>query len=74
MGNDQLRRIREKAVQKGKRLLLAVLIQSVGRLIRNQQPCFGAKRQCDGHTLRHTAGKLEGILLQNGFRLGEAHL
>ena len=74
MGDDQLCRIRKKILQKGQRLPLAVLIQPVGRLIRDQQLCLGAKRQCDGHALGHTAGQLEGILLQNGFRLRKSHL
>ena len=74
MGDDQLCRIREKLVQKGQCLPLAVLIQPVGGLIGDQQLCLGAKSKGDGHPLGHAAGQLEGILFQNGFRLCKPHL
>ena len=74
MGDDQLCRIRKKSVQKGQRLLFAILIQTVGRLIRDQQLCLGAKCQSDGHPLGHTAGQLECIPVQDGLRLGKSHL
>ena len=74
MGNDELCRIREQIIQKGQRLLLAVLIQTIGRFIGDKQLGLRAKGQCNRHPLGHTAGQLERIPVQNGFRLGKSHL
>lgn len=68
MRDNELRRVRENGVQKRKKLRSPGFVQSIRRLIGDEQPCPRARRQRDCHALRHAAGKLEGILVQNRLR------
>ena len=68
MRDNELRRVRENRIQEREKLRTPGFIQSVRWLVGNQKPSPGARRQCDGYALRHTAGKLKRMLVQNRLR------
>ena len=68
MRDNELRRVRENRIQEREKLRTPGFVQSVRWLVGNQKPRPGARRQCDCYALRHTAGKLKRILVQNRLR------